>query len=65
MDATRNAEEECMNGNLTLSKQLHCQECRASWLDPRERWRLYLTEDDPIEAVAYCPACAAREFDPD
>jgi hypothetical protein len=30
---------------------------------PRERWRVYLTDDDPPEAVAYCPACAASEFD--
>lgn len=42
-----------------------CQECARPWLDPRERWRLYLTDDEPVEAVPYCPTCAAREFDPD
>jgi hypothetical protein len=42
-----------------------CQECGRPWLDPRERWRLYLTDDEPAEAVPYCPTCAAREFDPD
>jgi hypothetical protein len=42
-----------------------CQECRRPWLEPQERWRLYLTEEEPVEAVPYCPSCAAREFDPD
>lgn len=42
-----------------------CQECRRPWLDARERWRLYLTDEEPIEAIPYCPACASREFDPD
>jgi hypothetical protein len=40
-----------------------CQECRRPWLDPAERWRLYLTDDEPVESVPYCPHCAAREFD--
>jgi len=42
-----------------------CQECLRYWREPGERWRLYLTDEDPAEAVLYCPACAAREFDPD
>ena len=42
-----------------------CQECGRLWLDPVERWRLYLDCDEPPNAVPYCPACAAREFDPD
>jgi hypothetical protein len=33
------------------------------WFDPEERWRVYLTDDASPEAVAYCPVCAAREFD--
>jgi hypothetical protein len=29
---------------------------------PDERWRLYLTDDDPPEQATYCPDCAWREF---
>ncbi|HYX75642.1 MAG TPA: hypothetical protein VE757_00575 [Gaiellaceae bacterium] len=46
-------------------QRLMCEECRRPWLDDRERWRLYLDPDEPAHAVPYCPACAAREFDPD
>ena len=42
-----------------------CQECRRPWLDPCERWRMYLDADEPLQAVPYCPECAAREFDGD
>jgi hypothetical protein len=41
---------------------LRCIECCRQWQVATERWRVYLTDDDPAEAVAYCPACAAREF---
>ena len=44
---------------------LVCQECARPWLDPSERWRIYLTNDDPGEPVPYCADCAHREFDPD
>jgi hypothetical protein len=45
---------------------LHCQECLRPWLDPGERWRLYLDEDNqPALAVPYCADCASREFDGD
>jgi hypothetical protein len=44
---------------------LLCVECRRQWLEPHERWRLYLTDDELPEAVPYCPSCASREFDPD
>jgi hypothetical protein len=47
----------------TVVQTICCQECRRSWLDARERWRLYVTDDDPIESVPYCPECASREFD--
>jgi Zn-finger nucleic acid-binding protein len=43
---------------------LTCIECRAVWLDGSERWRIYLTEDEPREAVVYCRRCAQREFGP-
>lgn len=44
---------------------LVCEECRRPWLERPERWRLYLTDDEPPEAVPYCPSCAGREFDGD
>jgi hypothetical protein len=44
---------------------LVCEECRRAWLEPHERWRLYLSDDEPPEAVPYCPECAGREFDGD
>jgi hypothetical protein len=44
---------------------LVCEECRRPWLEPPERWRLFLTDDEPPEAVPYCPSCAGREFDGD
>jgi len=39
-----------------------CIECGRAWLDGSERWRLYLTSDDPAEAVMYCSDCGKREF---
>jgi len=34
------------------------------WLpDDDERWRAWLTDDEPAELVFYCPRCAASEFD--
>ena len=45
-----------------VQRALTCIECRRTWLELAERWRLYLTDDDPPEAVAYCPDCAEREF---
>jgi len=44
---------------------LTCIECGAAWLDSSERWRLYLTSDEPPEAVPYCPDCNEREFGED
>ena len=54
-----------MDANTTLATDLVCQECRRCWLDPNERWRVYLTTEQPVEPIPYCPVCAAREFDPD
>jgi len=35
-----------------------------SWLPAdEERWRAYLTDDEPPEVAFYCPECAGREFD--
>lgn len=46
-----------------VTAQLRCIECGQPWRDSAERWRVYLTSDEPREALVYCPACAAREFD--
>jgi hypothetical protein len=45
-----------------LVDDLVCVECGRGWVGPVERWRVYVTEDDPPELVTYCPACAEREF---
>jgi hypothetical protein len=47
----------------TSSASLTCLECGRPWLEGAERWRLYLTRDDPPDALPYCPECAEREFD--
>jgi hypothetical protein len=47
----------------TVVHTICCQECRRSWLDGRERWRIYLADEKPVELVPYCPGCARREFD--
>jgi hypothetical protein len=41
---------------------LRCVECGRRWSDPRERWRVYLTDDAKPGPVTYCPVCARREF---
>jgi hypothetical protein len=44
---------------------LRCVECRrVQAVSVARGWRAYLTvdEDEPAEAVVYCPDCAAREF---
>jgi predicted RNA-binding Zn-ribbon protein involved in translation (DUF1610 family) len=40
-----------------------CEECEAAWLPTDdERWRAYLTDNEPAELEFYCPDCAEREF---
>jgi len=48
----------------TATQPLICVECGQHWLLAYEVWRMYLTDDNPAEAVIYCPGCATREFDP-
>ena len=43
---------------------LACIECGREWTNPTERWRLKVTEEDPVETVPYCACCATREFGP-
>ena len=45
-----------------LVEDLVCVECGRVWVGPVERWRVYLTDDDPPKPVTYCPDCAEREF---
>jgi hypothetical protein len=49
---------------LRREQHLCCVECERRWVDPSERWRIYLTDDEPAEAVLYCASCASFEFDP-
>jgi hypothetical protein len=42
---------------------LFCEECGRPWVRRLEMWRTYLTDDEPPQAVNYCPECAHREFD--
>jgi hypothetical protein len=41
---------------------LHCLECRRPWVEATERWRIYLSGEDPSQPLTYCPECAQREF---
>jgi hypothetical protein len=42
---------------------LRCVECGREQPAGEPGWKAYLTVDDePAEAVFYCPACAASEF---
>jgi hypothetical protein len=43
---------------------LTCTECGREQAAGERGWRAYPTtdEDEPAEAVVYCPECAAREF---
>jgi ribosomal protein L33 len=44
------------------STTLACEECGRTWVTDKERWRLYLTADNPRQPVPYCPGCAAEQF---
>lgn len=59
MEARRERSEEA---HRFTARDFACIECRRPWLVASERWRLLMTDDDPPEAVAYCPECGRREF---
>ena len=44
-------------------QKLTCMECLRPWTAASERWRVYLTRDDPPKLLVYCQDCAEREFD--
>jgi hypothetical protein len=64
------ARKTCREGNAApatgeATEPLRCVECDRVQTDPVARgWRAYLTvdEDEPAEAIVYCPECAEREF---
>jgi hypothetical protein len=47
-------------------KPLTCVECGREQGISEPGWRAYLTtdEEEPAEAIVYCPECASREFGP-
>jgi hypothetical protein len=49
---------------VVTASTLECIECGRPWSHAAERWRMYITDDDPPEAVPYCQRCASREFGP-
>jgi len=46
--------------------EVRCVECDLVATGTAEGWKAYVGggfEDEPIEVIIYCPACAARECD--
>jgi hypothetical protein len=50
--------------NQSEHKRTLCVECGREPREGERDWRAYLTtdEDEPAEAVVYCPTCDEREF---
>jgi hypothetical protein len=50
-----------------MTDSLRCVECGREQADDERGWRSYLTtdEEEPAEALVYCPDCAASEFGSD
>lgn len=46
------------------AENLSCVECGREQAVDERGWRAYVTndEDEPAEAIVYCPECAGREF---
>jgi hypothetical protein len=51
-------------GDVRSLRRLECVECGRVSDDNERGWRAHLTtdEDEPAEAVVYCPECDEREF---
>ena len=48
--------------NSAPAALIFCAECFATWSPgSRERWRAYLTNDEPTEVALLCPTCSAPE----
>lgn len=41
---------------------LDCIECGRHWNEGSDRWRAYVTADEPRQVIIYCDWCAEREF---
>jgi hypothetical protein len=52
---------------VVVSASIACIECGRAWTSSVERWRMKVLcfEDEPQEAVPYCPDCHAHEFESD
>jgi hypothetical protein len=50
--------------NDDLAERPTCAECSREQSAGERGWKAYLTtdEDEPAEALVYCPDCAEREF---
>jgi len=48
----------------TYTNRLQCVECDRISREGERGWTAHLTtdEDEPVDVVAYCPECDAREF---
>jgi DNA-directed RNA polymerase subunit RPC12/RpoP len=46
------------------ANRYRCAECGREHAAGERGWKAYLTvdEDEPAEAVVYCPECGEREF---
>jgi hypothetical protein len=49
---------------VDTTNRLQCIEYGCVSQESERNWtaRLTVDEDEPVEAVVYCPECAAREF---
>jgi ribosomal protein L44E len=54
--------EETQQDSHVFVLNLRCIECGRRWDDVNERWRVYFSDDEPPDAVTYCPRCARTEF---
>lgn len=54
--------------SITETARLTCLECGARSDEHARGWRAYIGggfDNGPVEVGAFCPDCAAREFDSD
>jgi hypothetical protein len=51
--------------NDDLAERPTCAQCSREQAGGERGWKAYLTtdENEPAEALVYCPDCAEREFD--
>jgi hypothetical protein len=49
----------------TATQPLTCVECGRMWLLAFEVWRMYLTDDEPSDAVIYAPTVPIASLIPD